>query len=169
MKTEILTGTNTASALELISFIVRGQEFCVDISDIIEIRGWAQETPIAQSPDYVRGVISLRGVVMPVVDLGLRLGMGKSEASERNVIVVAHLPVGQVGLLVDAVCDTMMINPAQIQTSDTVAGNVAPDFVRGFLPLEDRMVTVLTLGRIFESGELKTGDPAVEASDVLAA
>lgn len=156
MSTESVTGPEVATSLELISFIVRGQEFCVDISDIIEIRGWAPETPIAQSPDYVRGVISLRGVVMPVVDLGLRLGMGKSEASERNVIVVAHLPVGQVGLLVDAVCDTMMINSAQIQTSDTVAGNVAPDFVRGFLPLEDRMVTVLTLSRIFEIGELKT-------------
>jgi purine-binding chemotaxis protein CheW len=169
MKTETLTGTHTASALELISFIVRGQEFCVDISDIIEIRGWAQETPIAQSPEFVRGVISLRGVVMPVVDLGLRLGMGKSEASERNVIVVAHLPVGQVGLLVDAVCDTMMINAAQIQTSDTVAGNVAPDFVCGFLPLENRMVTVLTLGRIFESGELKTGEPLGEAADIRAA
>jgi len=149
-----LQTADSAAMVELISFIVSGQEFCVDISDIIEIRGWAQETPIAQSPEFVRGVISLRGVVMPVVDLGLRLGMGKTEASERNVIVVAHLPVGQVGLLVDAVCDTMIINAAQIQTSDSVAGNVAPDFVRGFLPLEDRMVTVLTLSKIFDPAAL---------------
>ena len=155
---------DSASAMELISFIVGGQEFCVDISDIIEIRGWAQETPIAQSPEFVRGVISLRGVVMPVVDLGLRLGMGKTEASERNVIVVAHLPVGQVGLLVDAVCDTMIINAAQIQTSDSVAGNVAPDFVRGFLPLEDRMVTVLTLARVFDPDLLGVPAPADAAA-----
>ena len=169
MSTEIYTDPNAATSVELISFIVRGQEFCVDISDIIEIRGWAPETPIAQSPDFVRGVISLRGVVMPVVDLGLRLGMGKSEASERNVIVVAHLPVGQVGLLVDAVCDTMMINSAQIQSSGSVAGDVAPDFVRGFLPLEDRMVTVLTLARIFQAGEIKTDEMKAEAAGNLAA
>ena len=150
MTTDIATASEPETVLELISFIVRGQEFCVDISDIIEIRGWAQETPIAQSPDYVRGVISLRGVVMPVVDLGLRLGKGPSEASERNVIIVANLPVGQVGLLVDAVCDTMMVKSTQIQTSDSVAGKVAPDFIRGFLPLEDRMVTVLSLPRIFD-------------------
>lgn len=152
---------DSAVMMELISFIVSGQEFCVDISDIIEIRGWAPETPIVQSPDFVRGVISLRGVVMPVVDLALRLGRGATKASERNVIIVAHLPVGQVGLLVDAVCDTMMINSGQIQHADAVAGNVAPDFIRGFLPLEDRMVTVLSLVRIF--------DPAVLASVVAAA
>jgi purine-binding chemotaxis protein CheW len=156
-----LTAADGAASIELISFIVSGQEFCVDISDIIEIRGWAPETPIVQSPDFVRGVISLRGVVMPVVDLALRLGRGATAASERNVIIVAHLPVGQVGLLVDAVCDTMMINAAQIQTADMVAGNVTPDFIRGFLPLEDRMVTVLTLARVF--------DPAALASLVAAA
>lgn len=150
-----------AVMMELISFIVSGQEFCVDISDIIEIRGWAPETPIVQSPDFVRGVISLRGVVMPVVDLALRLGKGATEASERNVIIVAHLPVGQVGLLVDAVCDTMMINSDQIQNADAVASNVAPDFIRGFLPLEDRMVTVLSLARVF--------DPVVLAAVVAAA
>jgi purine-binding chemotaxis protein CheW len=160
MKPESSNTIDAKSAIELISFIVRGQEFCVDISDILEIRGWAQETPIAQAPDYVRGVISLRGVVMPVVDLGLRLGMGTTEAGERNVIVVAHLPVGQVGLLVEAVCDTMMINGDQIQASDSVAGNVAPDFIRGFLPLEDRMVTVLTLAKVF--------DPAMLGSAVAA-
>ena len=161
MKPESSNSIDAKSAIELISFIVRGQEFCVDISDILEIRGWAQETPIAQAPDYVRGVISLRGVVMPVVDLALRLGRGATQASERNVIIVAHLPVGQVGLLVDAVCDTMMINSSQIQDADAVAGNVTPDFIRGFLPLEDRMVTVLSLARVF--------DPAILAGVVAAA
>ena len=156
-----LHAADGAAMIELISFIVSGQEFCVDISDIIEIRGWAPETPIVQSPDFVRGVISLRGVVMPVVDLALRLGKSATEASERNVIIVAHLPVGQVGLLVDAVCDTMMINAAQIQNADSVAGNVTPDFIRGFLPLENRMVTVLSLARVF--------DPAALASVVAAA
>ena len=156
-----LQTADSAAMVELISFIVSGQEFCVDISDIIEIRGWAQETPIAQSPEFVRGVISLRGVVMPVVDLALRLGRGDTSASERNVINVAHLPVGQVGLLVDAVCDTMMINSSQIQDADAVAGNVTPDFIRGFLPLEDRMVTVLSLARVF--------DPAILAGVVAAA
>ncbi len=164
MKPESSSNFDSASAIELISFIVRGQEFCVDISDILEIRGWAQETPIAQAPDYVRGVISLRGVVMPVVDLGLRLGMGATEAGERNVIVVAHLPVGQVGLLVEAVCDTMMIQSGQIQASDSVAGHVAPDFIRGFLPLEDRMVTVLTLARVFDPDLLGVPAPADAAA-----
>jgi purine-binding chemotaxis protein CheW len=164
MKPEASATVESSSAVELISFIVRGQEFCVDISDILEIRGWAQETPIAQAPDYVRGVISLRGVVMPVVDLGLRLGMGATEAGERNVIIVAHLPVGQVGLLVEAVCDTMMINADRIQASGTVAGNVAPDFISGFLPLEDRMVTVLTLAKVFDPAMLGTSTPTEVAA-----
>jgi purine-binding chemotaxis protein CheW len=134
-----------ADALEVISFNVNGQPYCLDISDIIEIRGWTPATPIAQAPHYVKGVISLRGVVMPVIDLGARIGMHGMDPNDRNVIIVAQLDSGPVGLLVEAVSDTMMINKAQIQPADTASGGAAPEFVIGFLPLEGRMVTVLRL------------------------
>lgn len=144
-------------SLEVISFNVDGQPYCLDISDIIEIRGWTPATPIAQAPHYVKGVISLRGVVMPVIDLGARIGLCQMSPNDRNVIIVAQLDSGPVGLLVEAVSDTMMINKSQIQPADTASGGAAPEFVVGFLPLEGRMVTVLNLDLLIGRSGARSG------------
>ena len=145
MDHDMLTAGEEGEALEVISFNVDGQPYCLDINDIIEIRGWTPATPIAQAPHYVKGVISLRGVVMPVIDLAARIGLGGMEPNDRNVIIVAQTGQGPAGLLVEAVSDTMMISKDQIQLADTASGGAAPEFVIGFLPLEGRMVTVLKL------------------------
>jgi purine-binding chemotaxis protein CheW len=133
------------NSLELISFMVEGQEFGLDIKDILEIRGFTQPTPIAHAPAYVKGVISLRGVVMPVIDLSARLMGAGIAGSERNVIIVVQAPFGPMGLLVEAVCDNMVVDKSAVQNSDAASGGSAPEFVRGFLPLEKRMVTLLGL------------------------
>ncbi len=165
MNYEQITAHQSEGALEVISFLIAGQEFCVDISQIIEIRGWTPATPLAQAPDYVKGVISLRGVVMSVVDLSARLGMGLMSPDERNVIIVAQQPTGPVGLLVEAVCDTMVIKRDAIQDAQNASGGVAPQFVVGFLPLEDRMVTVLSLDHLIP----KSMPTEAEAEQAIAA
>ncbi|MCX8497749.1 MAG: chemotaxis protein CheW, partial [Caulobacteraceae bacterium] len=76
---------------ELISFRIGCQEFCVDITSVREIRGWTETTLVPLAPAYVRGVINLRGTVMPVVDMSLRLGREHTEPSERHVIVVTYI------------------------------------------------------------------------------
>ncbi|MCQ3971320.1 chemotaxis protein CheW, partial [Klebsiella pneumoniae] len=73
---------------ELIAFRIGDQEFCVDIRSVREIRGWAPATPLPQSPAYVRGVLNLRGAVLPIIDLSSRLGLGTAEPSARHVIIV---------------------------------------------------------------------------------
>ena len=77
------------SARELISFMIGVQEFCLDIGVVREIRGWTETTPMPYAPDYVHGVINLRGTVMPVVDLCRRLGLGETIPTQRHVIIVA--------------------------------------------------------------------------------
>ena len=88
---------------ELIAFRIEDQEYSVDIMSVREIRGWTAATPLPQSPDYVRGVINLRGTVLPIVDLSARLGLGTVEPTPRHVIIVVHIGKRIVGLLVDAV------------------------------------------------------------------
>jgi len=163
MDYEQITAHQSEGALEVISFLIAGQEFCVDISQIIEIRGWTPATPLAQAPDYVKGVISLRGVVMSVVDLSARLGMGLMTPDERNVIIVAQQPTGPIGLLVEAVCDTMVIKHEAIQNAQNASDGEAPEFVVGFLPLADRMVTVLSLEHLIPKGAIPEPE-AVEAA-----
>lgn len=80
-----------ADRRELISFRIGAQEFCVDIMAVREIRGWTPATPLPHSPAYVRGVINLRGAVLPIVDLAERLGLPPSTPTQRHVIIVAQV------------------------------------------------------------------------------
>src|SRR5689334_21989594 len=110
-----MTDVNTQGRRELISFRVGEQEFCVDIMSVREIRGWTPASPMPHSPPYVRGVINLRGAVLPVIDLAARLGLGVADATDRHVIIVARIGNRTVGLLVDAVSDILTVTDETIQ------------------------------------------------------
>lgn len=133
------------SGRELISFLVGGQEFCVDINAVVEIRGWTPATPMPHSADYVRGVINLRGVIMPILDLGARLGLGTAAPTDRHVIIVAHLRDRKVGLLVDAVCETLNISDEAVHPAPDLGDAGGRTFIVGFIPAEGRMITLLDL------------------------
>jgi purine-binding chemotaxis protein CheW len=133
---------------ELISFRIGEQEFCVDIMAVREIRGWTPATPLPQAPSYVRGVINLRGAVLPIVDLSARLGLGATEPSVRNVIIVVRIGQRLVGLLVDAVSEVLTATAEMIQPTPDVSCDAVKMFIRGILALDGRMVSWITLDRI---------------------
>lgn len=108
-------------ARELIAFRIGQQEFCINIMAVREIRGWTVATALPHSPDYLRGVINLRGAVLPIIDLAIRLGLPSSEPTARNVIIVAQIGQQQIGLLVDAVSDILTLNEEHIQPTPDVA------------------------------------------------
>ena len=140
---------------ELISFRIGEQEFCVDIMAVREIRGWTQATPLPQSPSYVRGVINLRGAVLPIVDLSARLGLGATEPSVRNVIIVVRIGTRLVGLLVDAVSEVLTATSDMIQPTPDVSCDAVKMFIRGILALDGRMVSWITLDRILPEQALE--------------
>ena len=138
---------------ELISFRIGEQEFCVDIMAVREIRGWTQATPLPQAPSYVRGVINLRGAVLPIVDLAARLGLGATEPSVRNVIIVVRIGHRLVGLLVDAVSEVLTATADMVQPTPDVSSDAGKMFIKGILALEGRMVSWITLDRILPEQE----------------
>jgi purine-binding chemotaxis protein CheW len=140
---------------ELIAFRIGAQEFCVDIMAIREIRGWTSATPLPHAPAYVRGVINLRGAVLPIVDLAERLGLPPSEPSERHVIIVAQVGKQIVGLLVDAVSDILTVGDGLVQPPPDVASERVRHFVRGLLAIDKRMVSLISLDRVLPSPELE--------------
>ncbi|HYE43061.1 MAG TPA: chemotaxis protein CheW [Caulobacteraceae bacterium] len=139
------------TARELISFRIREQDFCIDIVSVREIRGWTPATPLPRAPAHVMGVINLRGAVMPVIDLAARLGLGSTPPNDRNVIVVVWDGARQVGLMVDAVSETLTIDAGDLHPAGEVAAGFATDFVEGFLTLGERTVTVLRLAEVLPS------------------
>lgn len=132
--------------VEVITLVVRGVEFCLDIKAVREIRGWTPATPVPHSPPYVKGVINLRGAVMPVLDLAARLDLGATEPTSRHVIVVAQCGEQLAGLLVDSVQETFFVSASQLQAPPSVCG---PDgTVDAILPLDGRMVSRLVVERL---------------------
>ena len=147
--------TAGARARELISFRIGAKEFCVDIMAVREIRGWTAATALPQSPSFVRGVINLRGAVLPIVDLALRLGFDSGETTDRHVIIVTQIGSQTVGLLVDAVSDILTVTDDVIQPTPDVASDTAKAFLRGLIAIDGRMISLIGLDRVLPAPELE--------------
>ena len=144
----------TEGKIELISFEIAGQEFCIDIRSVREIRGWTAVTRMPHTPSYVLGVINLRGAVMPVLDLRSRLGLGETTASSRHVFVVVQHGERLAGLMVDAVQETFEVEGHLLQAPPEVDIGADELFVDAILPLEGRMLSRLIVGALFPAPRL---------------
>ncbi|MDQ0560599.1 purine-binding chemotaxis protein CheW [Rhizobium mesoamericanum] len=138
---------------ELIAFRVGDQEFCVNIMSVREIRGWTPATAMPRSPSYMKGVINLRGAVLPIIDLSARLGMKPAVPSQRHVIIVAQVYQKIVGLLVDAVSDILTVTEDNVQPTPEIASELQRQFARGILAIDKRMICLLELEAIFPETE----------------
>jgi purine-binding chemotaxis protein CheW len=150
-----LIRTDSTSARELIAFRIGAQEFCVDIMSVREIRGWTPATALPQSPAFVRGVVNLRGSVLPIIDLAVRLGFPPAEPTARHVIIVAQIEQQVVGLLVDAVSDILSATDDLVQATPDVASDMAKTFVRGVLAIDQRMISLIALDHVLPARELE--------------
>ncbi|TPP09818.1 chemotaxis protein CheW [Rhizobium glycinendophyticum] len=140
-------------ARELIAFRVGDQEFCVNIMAVREIRGWTPVTPMPHAPQYVMGVINLRGAVLPIVDLSLRLGMKSAAPTARHVIIVAQVKSKIIGLLVDAVSDILTVTDDNIQPTPEISSDLERLYARGILAIDKRMICLIELGALFNDAE----------------
>ncbi|MFY0612055.1 MAG: chemotaxis protein CheW [Hyphomicrobiaceae bacterium] len=138
---------------EYVAVLVSNQNFCMEIMSIREIRGWTQETPLPHAPNFVRGVVNLRGTVLPIIDLADRLGLGRTVPKERHVIVIAQLGEQLVGLLVEAVADILTVTEDDVQPAPDVASEMAKRFVRGVVARDDRMIKILHLEEMLPKTE----------------
>ena len=140
-----MSAQHRGPARELLSFRVGVQEFCIDIMAVREIRGWTPTTPLPHAPTYMRGVVNLRGAVLPIVDLSERLGLGAVEPTPSHVIIVTELGTQVIGLLVSAVCDILAVTEAAIQPTPDVTFGPARACLHGLLTIGSRMVGLLRI------------------------
>jgi purine-binding chemotaxis protein CheW len=139
---------------ELLAFRIGAQEFCVDLASVREIRGWTAATPMPHAPSFVRGVVNLRGAVLPILDLAERSGLPPAEPSERHVIIVSRIADRIVGLLVDAVSEILAAAEGAVQPPPDVASERTRLLVRGLLAIGDRMATLISLDHLLLAVEL---------------
>lgn len=141
--TEVSKSGN-AETRELIAFRIGTQEFCIDIMSIREIRGWTPATPLPKSPSFVRGVINLRGTIVPIFDLRARFGDGQTSPTKNHVVVVMSVGDKWVGILVDAVSDILTVSKDDIH--NVPEGNsIDTELLNGIVTHDSRMVGLIDL------------------------
>lgn len=148
-----------AGTQQFLTFRVRDGEYGVDIMRVREIRGWTEATRMPHSAEYIRGVINLRGVVIPIFDLRCRFGQGNTEATEKHVVIVMAIGQRTVGVLVDAVSDILSVAGSEIKEAPN-SGEATIDeaYISGLISAEDKMVVLLDVEHLFDSHMLKEAD-----------
>ncbi|MEM1100368.1 MAG: chemotaxis protein CheW [Pseudomonadota bacterium] len=140
--------TSRADQVELLSFAIAGQDYAIDIMRVREIRNWTAPTPLPRTPDYVRGVINLRGTVLPILDLATRLDLESRAHDERSVFVVIHCDKRVFGVTVDGVSDILTVPRSMLQEPPAIEEPTDPGCVSALILEEDRMIRVLDASRI---------------------
>ncbi len=157
-----LTTAASSSEIQIVVFELGDERYGLDIAAVYEIIRHQPITAVPQAPVYVKGVINLRGRIIPVVDLRDRFGMVQGELTKASRIVVAEASGTRVGLVVDGVSEVLMVPTDSIEPTPEVAAGVDASYQKGIAKLGDRLIILLELDGLF-SGEgtaLQTSEAA---------
>lgn len=143
-----MTEPTPFSPIELLTFKVADQDYSLDIKSVREIRGWTDTMPMPDSPESVRGVINLRGTVLPVIDLAQRLNLKSGEITARNVIIVVNINDALTGLLVDAVSDIVAVKEEDLQEPPEATTGQSVPVVRALTLINEKMIRVLDIAAV---------------------
>ena len=147
--------------LQLVSFKIGDEEFGVDILSVQEINRMSQITKVPNTPEFIEGVINLRGRIIPVIDLRVKLGMTKKEHGKNTRIVVVELKGQTMGFIVDEVSEVLRIPKEITEAPPDMVGDVSCDYITSIGKLEDRLLILLDLEKILTTSEFNVLETAV--------
>ncbi len=147
---------NTQSESEqFLTFMLAGEEYGVDILRVQEIKGWDNATEIPNTPDYIQGVLNLRGTIVPIVDLRVRFELEKIEYSNTTVVIVLKVKGDEkektIGFVVDAVSDVYNIDQGQLKPAPDFGSAVRTEFVKGLATIDEKMLILLDIDHLVDA------------------
>lgn len=168
MNTNIDTATeNTAattpavSAGEYLTFVLGEEEYGIDILKVQEIRGYDAVTQIANTPEFIKGVVNLRGKIVPIVDLRIKFHLGNVEYNEFTVVIILNLNGRVVGIVVDGVSDVMELKEDQLRDVPSLVTNIDTKYLTGLATVEEQMLILVDIEKLMSSEEMELIDTAV--------
>lgn len=147
---------------EFLTFRLGAEEYGLDILKVQEIRGYDTVTQIANAPEFIKGVINLRGTIVPIVDLRIKFQVGKAEYTPFTVVIILNIGARVVGIVVDGVSDVTSLRPDQVRPAPDFAATVDTKYIQGLGTLDDRMLIVVDIARLMLSSEMALVDEAAE-------
>lgn len=148
-------------ASEFLTFTLGSEEYAIDILKVQEIRGYEQPTLIANSPAFIKGVINLRGIIVPIVDLRVKFNLGKIEYTPFTVVIILNVVGRVIGIVVDSVSDVISLTPSQVRPAPDFSGSFDTKYILGLATLDNRMMIVTDIERLMTSADMELIDEAV--------
>lgn len=143
------------STVQLVAFTVGAQFYCVDIMAVREIRAWGGTTTLPNTADFVRGVINLRGTIVPIIDLRSRFGEGQTDATKTNVVIILSIGERLYGILADTVSDILTVPEKDIQDVPETDREDESPFIEGLITTDGKMVAMIDLEQVVEKAAVQ--------------
>jgi len=139
---------------EYLSFQLGSEEFCLGILSVQEIRGYSDITKIANTPDYIKGVMNLRGIIVPIIDLRIKLKFEQVNYDEFTVVIILNLKGHNLGIVVDSVSDVIALKNDQIQNLPEMISSINTEFMTGVVTVDAHTLILLDIDRLLNKEEL---------------
>ena len=149
-----------AETIQVVSFKLGSEEYGVDIAQVQEINRMVAITHVPRAPQFMEGVINLRGQLIPIIDLRTRFGMPRTEHTKNTRSVVTEIGTKRVGMVVDSVSEVLRLDLAQIEEAPEMITGVDTEYIKGVGKIEDRLIILLDLARIISGAEKRELDAA---------
>jgi purine-binding chemotaxis protein CheW len=146
---------------EYLTYTLGPEEYAIDILKVQEIRGYEAPTTIANAPAFLKGVINLRGTIVPIVDLRIKFGVGTADYTPFTVVIILNLGSRVVGMVVDSVSDVTMLRQDSIRPAPEFSASVDTRYIKGLCTLDERMLIVVDIERLMLSSEMALVDESL--------
>jgi purine-binding chemotaxis protein CheW len=160
--TQLATDYAAASTVgnEFLTFTLGREEYGIDILKVQEIRGYDAVTAIANTPEFIKGVINLRGIIVPIIDMRIKFHLGKVEYDQFTVVIILNVANRVVGMVVDGVSDVITLSTDQVKAAPEFGSTIDTQYVMGLGTVDERMLILVDIEKLMTSSDMELVDVA---------
>lgn len=155
----------TDQASEYLTFTLGREEYGIEILKVQEIRGYEAVTQLANAPEFIKGVVNLRGIIVPIVDMRIKFGVGEADYSQFTVVIILNVARRVVGIVVDGVSDVITLTADQIRPSPDFASTFDTRYITGLGTVDGRMLILVDIEKLMTSSDMALMDEAMAMKD----
>jgi purine-binding chemotaxis protein CheW len=152
----------TVEKKEFLAFKLGNEEYCIDILKVQEIRGYEIVTPIPNTPAFMKGVVNLRGIIVPIIDLRIKLDLAKVEYDQFTVVIILSIRGRVVGVVVDSVSDVVALGAEDIKEAPQLGAAIKTDYIDGLVTMEERMLIIIDIEKLATTEEIVQVEKVLE-------
>src|SRR5471030_1329247 len=154
MAEALTTGAKEIAGHEFLAFTLGSEEYGIDILKVQEIRGYETVTRIANAPEFIKGVINLRGIIIPVVDMRIKINLGEPVYDQFTVVIILNIGGRIVGMVIDSVSDVTTLTPEQVKPAPEMGTAFSSDYMIGLGTIDERMLILVNIDKLMSSAEM---------------